>query len=297
MARRFYDLPPLTTLAAFETAARNLSFKDASTELNVTPGAVSHQIKALEGDLGVALFKRKHRGVALTDNGILLFHALERSFSEIAKTLSRLRKSGDDVSVSVASTTAVSSLWLTPRLSQFWRVNAEVPVNQFVSDYGPRHSENPDLFIQYGKPSDPDKVYSELFRDQLVPVCSPEVAQKLTHTSLDNLSQQTLIHLEADDTSWTTWETWFKELGHTERISTSGYKVNSYMIALQAAQDGAGIVLGWQRLVRPLLEKNLLIPLGPNTLRAPNSFYIVSDPDETISPNARLLKTWLLQNI
>ena len=76
MVRRFYDLPSLNTLAAFETAARNLSFKMAASELNVTPGAVSHQIKALESELDVVLFQRKHRGVELTESGIMLLEVL-----------------------------------------------------------------------------------------------------------------------------------------------------------------------------------------------------------------------------
>lgn len=132
MARRYYNLPPLNTLASFECAARNLSIKDAAQELNVTPGAVSHQIKALEGELGTALFERKHRGIGLTENGQRLFASLQRSFSDVSSTLSHVRRTSFDLSVTIAATTAVSSLWLTPRLSRFWKEHGNIPVNQLL---------------------------------------------------------------------------------------------------------------------------------------------------------------------
>ena len=96
MARKHYDLPPLTTLATFEITARRLSFKHVASELNVTPGAVSHQIKALESELGFSLFQRRHRGVALTQQGALLFHALEGSFIRISTVLNRLRRAAGE---------------------------------------------------------------------------------------------------------------------------------------------------------------------------------------------------------
>lgn len=110
MARSYYNLPSLTTLAAFETAARKLSFKKAAQELNVTPGAVSHQIKALEAEVGGRLFERKHHGVELTQTGEELHAVLHLTFSEISRVLVRIRKPQDDMSVSISSTTAVSTV-------------------------------------------------------------------------------------------------------------------------------------------------------------------------------------------
>ena len=85
LSRRNYNLPPLTSLAAFEAAARNLSFKDAAQELSVTPGAVSHQVKSLEDELGRSLFNRKHRSVEMTEEGELLFSTLSAAFSRIGR--------------------------------------------------------------------------------------------------------------------------------------------------------------------------------------------------------------------
>lgn len=295
MARRHYNLPPLTTLATFEVAGRHLSFKDASRELNVTPGAVSHQIKALEAELGITLFVRKHRGVELTSGGAQLFAALEYSFSEISAALARLRKTSDGYSVSVSTTTAVSSLWLTPRLARFWTEFGGIPVNQNVSDNA-RQMIDTDLRIQYGSTKDKTKVQAKLFQDELVPLCSPALRDKFGTPSLPELAQLPLIHLEADDVTWTTWQTWFRTLGYDGPLAT-GQKVNNYSIALQSAEEGAGIVMGWQRLVSPMIARGSLVKINEFSMRAPHNFYIVSDPDEYLSPNAAILKKWIIENI
>ncbi|USG62594.1 LysR substrate-binding domain-containing protein [Sneathiella marina] len=296
MARRYYNLPPLNTLASFECAARNLSIKDAAQELNVTPGAVSHQIKALEGELGISLFERKHRGIGLTEDGQRLLASLQRSFSDVSSTLAHLRRTSFDISVTIAATTAVSSLWLTPRLSRFWKEHGGIPVNQLLSDHAPKQGERVDLRVKYGKSKDTSKTHQKLFSDHLAPICSPTLAQKLAGTDLETLASMPLIHNEADDESWTTWESWFRELGYTGDIA-AGIHVNNYTIALQAAQDDAGIVLGWQRLIRPLLEQKRLIPFGPHVLAAPHSFYIITEGEDMLSDNTKILRDWLLEHI
>jgi LysR family glycine cleavage system transcriptional activator len=294
MVRRYYDLPSLNTLAAFETAARNLSFKMAASELNVTPGAVSHQIKALECELDVVLFQRKHRGVELTESGAMLLEVLGRSFNEISSVLSFLKRSQSDPSISIAATSAVSSLWLTPRISQFWRQHEDIPVNQIVSDSELGSIEKVDISIVFGKTADTSKIQEELFKDNLVPVASPQIAMNCSNLSLAELAQQNLIHLDTDNTKWTSWHTWFTDLGYKGKIAR-GRRVNNYMIALQAAQDGAGIVLGWQRLISPLLEANKLVRLGTKKLKSADGFYLVSNSDELVSPATLTVKNWLLQ--
>ena len=295
MVRRYYDLPSLNSLAAFETAARNLSFKIAARELNVTPGAVSHQIKALESELDVTLFQRKHRGVVLTEPGVMLLEVLGRSFNEISTVLSYLRRSQSDPSVSISATSAVSSLWLTPRISQFWRQHEDIPINQIVSDTEPGSVDKADISIVFGKPDDSSKIQEELFRDNLVPVASPQFVKNYPSLSLAELAKENLIHLDTDNVKWSSWHSWFEKLGYKGEIAR-GRRVNNYMIALQAAQDGAGIVLGWQRLICPLLETNKLVRLGTKTLKSSDGFYLVSNSDEMISPAALTVKNWLLQH-
>lgn len=293
MARRHYNLPPLTSLAAFETAARHRSFKDAAQELNVTPGAVSHQIKALESDLGTALFVRQHRGVDLTRQGKLLYGVLETSFIQISETLSRVRQAHRKKAVVVSTTTAMSALWLTPRLTQFWRDHGHIAVNQSISDTPTTRAAQVDLQIRYGDAPGVSGTRHPLFRDKLAPLCSPDFAKRHPEPNLEQLARLPLIHHVSDELSWTTWEQWFAELGYTGPIA-DGIDVNNYTIALQAARDGIGVVLGWRRLVKPMTEDGALVPLGRHQTRAGRSFYIIAAPDEFLPDNARTLRDWLV---
>ncbi|WP_171126211.1 MULTISPECIES: LysR substrate-binding domain-containing protein [unclassified Ruegeria] len=296
MSRRHYNLPPLTTLSAFEAAARHLSFKNAAEELSVTPGAVSHQIKALEGDLGTALFQRKHRGVDLTEDGKALYEALSSSFTRISKTLGAIRNRASVEKVTVGSTTAVAALWLSPAVIRFWRDMPEVNVDQLSQDRAFRDRPDVDFFIRYGRDSDPSLTNTPLFRDHLVPVANPEVADRLIGASLDQLAAERLIHLESEDRSWTTWPEWFQQLGFNGTIPIES-RVNSYSVALQLARKGAGLALGWQRLIQPMLQSGKLVTIGPHQLTAPNQFYLVGRPDEDLSDSARALKNWIIQEV
>ncbi len=296
MSRRHYKLPPLTTLAAFEAAARHLSFKNAAEELSVTPGAVSHQIKALEGYLEAPLFQRKHRSVDLTDDGKALYEALSTSFARISKTLSTIRDRSLGGKVTVGSTTAVAALWLSPSVIRFWRDAPEISVDQISQDRPFRDRPDLDFFIRYGRDSDPSLDHTSLYRDNLIPVGSPELAERLNRTGLKDIAAQRLIHLDSEDNSWTTWPDWFRELGYEERL-TSEARVNSYSVALQLARKGAGLVLGWQRLIQPMLQSGKLVPIGSHYLTAPNQFYLVGRPDDELSENARALKDWIIQEV
>lgn len=296
MSRRHYNLPPLTTLSAFEAAARHLSFKNAAEELSVTPGAVSHQIKALEGDLETTLFQRKHRGVDLTDDGKALYEALSLSFGRISKVLATIRDRKFGGKVTVGSTTAVAALWLSPAVIRFWREMPDVNVDQLSQDRPFRDRPDVDFFIRYGRDPDANLTHTPLFRDHLIPVTSPEVADRLAGADLDALAAERLIHMASEDRTWTTWPEWFKQLGYVGTIPIES-RVNSYSVALQLARKGAGLTLGWQRLIQPMLQSGKLVAIGPHYLTAPNQFYIVGRPDEDLSDSARALKSWIIQEV
>jgi len=295
MSRRHYNLPPLTTLSAFETAARHQSFKNAAQELSVTPGAVSHQIKALEGELGAALFQRRHRGVELTEAGLALFNILGSSFAGISRTLDGIRNRSNAQKVTVGSTTAVAALWLSPAIIRFWREFPDINVSQVAQDQPFVGRADLDFFVRYGKDPDPELSHTALYRDHLVPVASPELASELTGASLEVLAQQRLIHLDTNR-NWTSWGDWFRALGYKGTITTET-QVNSYSLALQMAGKGAGLALGWQRLIQPMLESGKLVPIGPHVLQAPNKFYLVGRPDDQLSDMALELKTWILKEV
>ncbi|MGJ3261278.1 MAG: LysR substrate-binding domain-containing protein [Rhodospirillales bacterium] len=296
MSRRYYNLPPLTTLAAFEAAARHLSFKNAAQELSVTPGAVSHQIKALETELGARLFRRKHRGVELTEDGESLFEALASSFAKVSQCLKSIQHKSSDARVTVGSTSAVATLWLSPTVIRFWRAHPEVDIDQRIQDEQFLGAPEIDLYIRYGRDPDPRMQQTELFRDRLGPVGDRHLAARLAGCGLDALARERLIHLDSDNNTWTTWQDWFRELGYGGPVAT-GIRVNNYSVALQAAQDGAGLALGWQHLLRPMLKTGQLVPIGEFTVAAPHRFHLVGYPDGELSAAALLLKEWIIGEV
>ncbi len=295
MARRHYNLPPLTTLAAFETSARHASFKKAAEELGVTPGAVSHQIKSLEEDLDLLLFDRHYRGVEITKEGQLLFSVLQHSFSDISKVLNNLRKSSETEAITFAASTAMSALWLTPRLTQFWKTHGDISVDQHVSDIFDHSRELPDLRVTYGYPRNPrEELQADvLFWDELVAVCSPEFYAAQKDISVSAIAKMPLIHLTAKDERWTTWREWFDATGYDGDINDKIH-VNNYMIALLMASEGAGVVIGWKKLLRPMLEKSELVIMGDTVMPSAKAFYLLYTKDNDMDDKLRSLISYLL---
>ena len=293
MSRRYYKLPSLTSLATFETTARHKSFKGAAEELGVTPGAISHQIKFLETELDVSLWDRKHRGNNLTHEGESLFIALQSSFSSLSYALESLRNYANNKAVTISTTTAVSGLWLTPRLSQFWIKHPNIPINQHITDNPSSQFPSVDLKICYGFVENNSNQKHTLFHDKLVPVCSPEFANKYPNPSIDDLAKLPLIHLKAKNKNWSNWPSWFKALGYSGKISQRT-DVNNYMIALQAASDSNGIALGWEHLVKQKIDNGDLVVLGNTSIPAPAALYIMSEKEQLLSENVRMLRDFLI---
>ena len=152
LAKRFYQLPSLTGLNVFDACARHGSFSEAAVELGVTLGAVSRQIKSLETELNCSLFRRHYRGVELTSDGIDLFQTLSSSFQQIGRLCQDIRVRAQGNEVTIAATTAFASLWLMPRLGEFWQQNQDVNLNHAISD-NPEDAgyATADLRVRYGK--------------------------------------------------------------------------------------------------------------------------------------------------
>ena len=134
MSRQFYNLPPLNALATFEAVARHQNISQAAAELGVTPGAVSRQVKILEAEIGIELLLREHKKIHCNKHGTVLFETLKTSFSGLNKTISKFAEPADEHSFSLGSTTAFSSLWLMPRLSQFWKQHPHIRINHVLTD-------------------------------------------------------------------------------------------------------------------------------------------------------------------
>ncbi len=292
LSQRPYSLPSMTALVSFEAAARHVSFKHAAAELNVTAAAISHQVKALEADLQRPLFARHHRGVELTETGAYLMVAIQRGFEGIDDAIGQLRARAPKAAVTIRATTAVSSLWLTPRLAQFWRVHGNISVAQIVSDTDLTQSDC-DLSIHYGDISKETATCCALFHDQIMAFGSPSFAAKHKIDTVADLAKIPLIHLDAPDARWTNWQEWCGALGYHGALKNT-HQVNNYVIALQAAQDDMGAVLGWDGLSDALVASGKLVKLLPAGVASPKSFYIKLH--SRASGKARLVYDWLAKS-
>jgi LysR family glycine cleavage system transcriptional activator len=294
MVRRHYNLPSLNALAAFEAAARHLSLTRASQELNVTPGAVSKQVKMLEEEIGRPVFVRLHRALALTPEGETVYGALRDAFERVSATLRQVSQSSGMRSVSIGSTMAFAQLWLMPRLGDFWNAHQDIVIDHMISDrtqdlYRP----DVDLRVRYGDGSWPDEEASKLFGDRIVAVASPGFIADRKVKSVKDVAELPLLSVEGVDWTWTTWADFLREAGAPHR-RLSVRRFNSYVIALQAAQDGQGVALGWLSQVRPLLAKGALLQLTTAEITAPQSFYVTWSAARPLSRDAEILRDWLL---
>lgn len=260
----------------------------ASTELNVTPAAVSHRIKALERELGQPLFLRHYRGVELTVAGALLFVALQRGFETISDAVARVRSRNDRSGVSIAASTAMSGLWLTPRLAGFWRDRPDIAISQIVEDSG--NAPDVDLSLHYGDPARESDETRILFRDRILAVGSPALLERLGQGGLPALAELPLIHTLSGANNWTTWTDWFAAFGRPAPKGPS-FTLNNYLISLKAAEDGIGAMLGWEGLLDEPLASGRLVRLVNETVASPHPFYLRIH--DRASADARKVVNWL----
>lgn len=294
MVRRHYSLPSLNALAAFEAAARHLSLTRAATELNVTPGAVSKQVKALELEIGRPLFLRLHRAMELTPEGETVARALQEAFERVSATLQQVSHNPALRSVSIGSTMAFAQFWLMPRLHDFWNAHQDIVIDHMISDRNADLFRNDvDLRIRYGDGGWPDETAVKLFDDRIAAVASPGFAARHKVKQAKDMAGLPLLSVEGVDWTWTTWSDFLRATGAPHR-KLGLRRFNSYVIALQAAQDGQGLALGWMNMIKPLLSKRALVQVTSNEIAAPQAFYVTWNSKRALSREAETLRDWLL---
>lgn len=288
-------LPPANSLVAFEATARHLSFKEAAKELKVTPAALSRQIRILETDLGCRLFERLHRSIRLTTEGKRLQQAVANGLGSIAACASELRVADRANQVTIGSTFAVAMLWLLPRLAKFHLARPDIDLRYVVSDSFLDGGEaDVDILLRYGDGKWPGFTIHRLFDDELMAVCSPDYLRRRPPLAgPTDLFNERLIHLENGDPTWEDWGTWFAKQGINNAPLLRGQRINSYLIALQAAVDGLGIALGWRRLIEGYLRQGSLVPAVPATVRSNGAYYQLLRERRTASADVDSLRRWI----
>jgi DNA-binding transcriptional LysR family regulator len=293
LVRRFYGLPSLTALATFEASARHGNFTLAANELNVTTGAVSRQIKTLEQEIGVPLFVRTGKGVMLTAPAEDLYRALASGFSRAAEVVNAMKQGNSSRNVTIACSDVFGTMWLIPRMPDFWERFADITVDHLIADNvrNVRRSEV-ELRIRYGSGKWIDETAEFLFDDCLYPVCGPGFAEKHAGASPSDLADLPLLNVEWVEPDWTGWEEVLSRGGVKHR-SFSGRRFGKFSVALQAAMADQGLVVGWHRLVGPLVKKGDLVRFTDLVVPAPGAYYLTWNSTRDLPRAAVLLRDWI----
>ena len=290
-------LPPLSALRAFEAAARLKSFSKAAEELNVTPAAISHQIHALEEDLGVQLFRRLNRAVELTASARVLLPGLSDAFAGIQASVRRLRAHNDTGTLTVTASPSIAAKWLVLRLHRFQERHPEIDVRISTSDDVVDLTRGDfDLAIRYGTGRYPGLTVELLMQNEVFPACSPQLLEAgPALRTPEDLRHHALIHDQAVDRDplAPTWAMWLKAAGVTGVPSTAGLTFSNMYMALDAAIAGHGVVLAYSTIAAADLAARRLIRLFSLALPDLFAYYIVTAPGALERPKVRAFRDWL----
>ncbi len=297
-------LPSLNALRAFEAAARHLSLTRAALELNVTPGALSHQIRGLEDHLGLKLFDRGVRSIALTAAGRALEPGLQAAFLHIREALASLDRLGDARVLVVSASPGFTSKWLAPRLYRFSMAYPEIDVRVSSSIKNANFTtDGVDLALR-NLPANAAKEEAleveKLIDLSLVPVCSPAFIEKHGPlTSPDTLKGLPLIHDESlsGRVAMPTWADWFAAAGVKGVDVSRGLRFNSSDHALDATVEGAGVLLALDALAYDDLRTGRLVMPFALTLPSRRCYAFVCRQERSEATKVRAFRAWLREEI
>ncbi len=289
-------LPPLDLLASFEAAARHLSFTQAASERFVTQSAISRQMRALEDELGAALFRRQHRALTLTPAGARLFAVCTAVLSQLRGTVRELRAPSQREVLALTTTPGLASFWLIPRLPGFTRAHPGIDVRLDASfELRQLANEGFDLAIRYGRA---EKVAGQaLFGETVQPVCSPTLLRHLPLATPQDLAAHTLLQMEPSVSGGmpVEWEPWLQAMGLANLEPAARLSMSGYNEVVAAAVAGQGVALGRRPLVDELLREGRLVAPLAKTIATPRSYILVVDPAARTRPAVRALEAWLLE--
>jgi LysR family transcriptional regulator, glycine cleavage system transcriptional activator len=288
-------LPSLNGLRAFEAAARHLSFTLAASELNVTQTAISHQIRRLEEELGIRLFVRQNRALALTPEARDYLPGVRAAFNDLRLATDRLLRKDDDKVLTVSTLASLAAKWLLPRLTDFQEhhpgIDVRITTSTSLVDF---QRDNVDAAIRYGRGQWPGLRADWLMADELFPVCSPS----LLHggkplRSPEDLKSHMLLHTSnanSDD-----WRLWLTAAGLPADIARQpGITFDMIFMTIQAAIDGIGVAMGRTSYVQDDIAKGRLIVPFKIALPADAGFYLVAPEGRREAPKLAAFREWMI---
>lgn len=287
--------PPLIAARTFEAAARHGNFQKAAAELNVTPAAVSHQVRRLEEYLGRDLFIRQNRAVELTADGAQLAASLASLFVELEQVLDPRHGAALQAPLRISAMPSLAAKWLAPRMADFEaqhpHIRVELVDEDALADF---RDGRTDLALRYGPGGYAGMRCLPWMAAPVVAVCSPSLAAQLREPA--DLHGQTLIHDETSRVNGSPpdWPAWLASAGVAHEAPLQGPRFSSVYVALEAARAGRGVALAALPFVADDLASGTLVRPFGLVLDNPCAFWIVYP--ERVQPDARVrtLVNWLL---
>ncbi|HEY0847654.1 MAG TPA: transcriptional regulator GcvA [Noviherbaspirillum sp.] len=289
----FRRLPNLAALRAFEAAARHGNFSRAAEEIHVTHGAISHSVRALEEELGVALFARHGKRIAITPEGERFAVTLRKALTEIAAAAATLQAEGKQSKLTVTALPSFAARWLAPRLGNFIEQHPDLEVmlqsSNHLTDFV---RESVDIGIRFGRGNYPGLAVEKIMDDYYYPVASPRFnGGKLPRTP-EKLSKHPLLRCEMEP-----WTPWYRAAGLDLLEPTRGLMFQDSSMLVRAAVEGHGIALARHSIAASDIETGVLVRLFDVAVKCPESYFLVCLPEALKKPQVQAFRTWLLGEV
>lgn len=286
------DLPPLTALRAFHAAGRHLSFQEAARALNVTPSAISHQVRGLEDWLGTPLFTRGARRIELTKAGRDLLKESETAFARLAAASKKLKATGAR-KLRLSALPLITGAWLIPRLHRFEAKHPDIALEiETTNKIADLDRDGIDVAIRNLRAPTPGLVARKLLDISGVPVCAPKVAAALKGPR--DLAGQTLIHITARQDAWPLW---LKRAGVPGLKAKRDLSFDTVPAALDAAARGHGVALGMHPLMwEAPIAKELVVPFAAK-VDSGASYYVVHRRADGARAEVKAFVDWIVKEM
>lgn len=289
----------LVGLFAFHLVARSGNFTSAARTLGISQSAVSQRIKTLELELGVVLFTREHRGVALTNEGLRLLSVIQPAMDKMGASVNTLLERKSRPRVRISADFAFSTFWLLPRLYQLRSdLGDEIEIQILASQTAPDDSDDCDISIHVQSLSGMTSEDILLIEERVAAVCSPGFVEE--HGAIlepsDLLEAQLLSLSKPPSAEWMTWQSWFDSLGITGERSRNLHSFNNYDMVAQGALAGHGVALGWLGLIDDLLESGKLVQVT-DAIAVSDAGYILSQTQTSMSKGPDRVVEWIVDRI
>jgi len=294
--RSFTGLPPFRALRAFNAVAQFGSVSLAAGDLQVSPGAISQQVRLLERHLGLRLLERSGRGVALTAKGLSYHRKILIAFDTLLQAQRSLVQSGHHAEVTVSALPSLVTTWLSPCLFEFREHHQEAVIRLIGSDVEPRTEERIDIRITYGHRVRAYSRFTKLFVDSVVPVCSPALARTASLATPADLLRLPLIHIEweGDFTPAPTWSDWFRSVGIVGVTIPPGLICSLSSVAIGAAIAGRGLALAQISMVAADLKAGRLMIPFEQRLPLPDAYFMTWNSTALKNSHGSALLSWLI---